>query len=30
MGFIDYGIEPRSLRYEGADYDEALLVISFD
>jgi ribosomal protein S18 acetylase RimI-like enzyme len=30
MGFIDYGIEPRSLRYEGVDYDEALLVISFD
>ena len=25
-----YGIEPRSLRYEGQDYDEALLVISFD
>ncbi len=30
MGFIEYGIEPRSLRYEGVDYDEALLVISFD
>jgi ribosomal protein S18 acetylase RimI-like enzyme len=30
MGFIEYGIEPRSLRYEGRDYDEALLVISFD
>jgi ribosomal protein S18 acetylase RimI-like enzyme len=30
MGFIDYGLEPRSLRYEASDYDEALLVISFD
>jgi ribosomal protein S18 acetylase RimI-like enzyme len=30
MGFIEYGIEPRSLRYDGTDYDEALLVISFD
>jgi ribosomal protein S18 acetylase RimI-like enzyme len=30
MGFVEYGIEPRSLRYEGQDYDEALLVISFD
>jgi ribosomal protein S18 acetylase RimI-like enzyme len=30
MGFIEYGIEPRSLRYEGVDYDETLLVISFD
>ncbi len=30
MGFVDYGIEPRSLRYEGRDYDEALLAISFD
>jgi ribosomal protein S18 acetylase RimI-like enzyme len=30
LGFVQYGIEPRSLRYEGRDYDEALLVISFD
>jgi ribosomal protein S18 acetylase RimI-like enzyme len=30
LGFVDYGIEPRSLRYDGRDYDEALLVISFD
>lgn len=30
LGFVDYGVEPRSLRYEGRDYDEALLVISFD
>ena len=30
MGFVDYGVEPRALRYEGVDYDEALLVISFD
>ncbi|HZC16027.1 MAG TPA: GNAT family N-acetyltransferase [Caulobacteraceae bacterium] len=29
-GFVQYGIEPRSLRYEGRDYDEALLAISFD
>ena len=30
LGFVKHGIEPRSLRYEGRDYDEALLVISFD
>jgi ribosomal protein S18 acetylase RimI-like enzyme len=30
LGFVQYGIEPRSLRYDGVDYDEALLVISFD
>ncbi len=30
MGFVEYGIEPRSLRYAGVDYDETLLVISFD
>lgn len=30
LGFVEYGIEPRSLRYEGRDYDEALLAISFD
>jgi ribosomal protein S18 acetylase RimI-like enzyme len=30
LGFVQYGIEPRSLRYDGRDYDEALLVISFD
>jgi ribosomal protein S18 acetylase RimI-like enzyme len=29
-GFVKHGIEPRSLRYEGRDYDEELLVISFD
>lgn len=30
LGFVQYGIEPRSLRHQGRDYDEALLVISFD
>jgi ribosomal protein S18 acetylase RimI-like enzyme len=30
MGFVEYGIEPRSLRYDGTEYDEALLLISFD
>jgi ribosomal protein S18 acetylase RimI-like enzyme len=30
VGFVDYGVEPRALRYAGRDYDEALLVISFD
>jgi ribosomal protein S18 acetylase RimI-like enzyme len=30
MGFVEYGVEPRALRYEGTEYDEALLFISFD
>jgi ribosomal protein S18 acetylase RimI-like enzyme len=30
MGFVRHGVEPRSLRYEGLDYDEELLAISFD
>jgi ribosomal protein S18 acetylase RimI-like enzyme len=29
MGFVEYGTEPRALRYGGVDYDETLLVISF-
>jgi ribosomal protein S18 acetylase RimI-like enzyme len=30
MGFIDYGIEPRALRIEGRDYDEAMLILNLD
>jgi len=30
MGFIDYGIEPRALRYDGVDYDEDQLVLTLD
>jgi ribosomal protein S18 acetylase RimI-like enzyme len=30
MGFVEYGVEARALRYEGKDYAEVLLAISFD
>ena len=30
LGFVEYGVEPRALRYDGTEYDEALLFISFD
>ncbi len=30
LGFVDYGREPRALRIGGVDYDEELLVITFD
>lgn len=30
MGFVEYGVEARALRYQGKDHDEVLLAISFD
>ena len=30
MGFVAYGIEPRALRYEGRDYDAAMMVRVLD
>jgi ribosomal protein S18 acetylase RimI-like enzyme len=30
MGFVAYGIEPRALRYEGRDYDTAMMVRVLD
>ncbi len=30
QGFVAYGVEPRALRYRGADYDEELLVLLLD
>ena len=30
MGFVDYGVEPRALRYAGRDYDEAMMVLMVD
>jgi ribosomal protein S18 acetylase RimI-like enzyme len=30
MGFVDYGVEPRALRYAGRDYDEAMMVLMME
>ncbi len=30
MGFSEYGVEPRALRYEGKDHDEVLLALILD
>jgi len=30
LGFRTYGVEPRALRVDGVDYDDELLVMSFD
>jgi ribosomal protein S18 acetylase RimI-like enzyme len=30
LGFRTYGLEPRALRVDGVDYDDELLVMSFD
>jgi ribosomal protein S18 acetylase RimI-like enzyme len=27
MGFVTYGVEPRALRHDGRDYDEAMMVL---
>jgi ribosomal protein S18 acetylase RimI-like enzyme len=27
MGFVTYGVEPRALRHDGRDYDEAMMAL---